>query len=120
MEQGKLTLQIGSIEDMGRRFIEAWRKAERDEETPRDHLTFPDLHSLLSILSARRVSLLQALHAVGPSSILALSRLLKRDYESVRRDVGRLAAVGLIERIGLRRVTVNWTRVSLQVDLRAI
>lgn len=38
-----ITLSIGSIEDMGARFTDAWHRAEKGEDVGEAHLTFPDL-----------------------------------------------------------------------------
>ncbi len=47
-------VHIGVAEDMGRRFVEAWHRAERGEPVNETHVTFRDLETLLAAQPERR------------------------------------------------------------------
>jgi hypothetical protein len=38
-----VNLQVGSIDDMGQRFVSAWHRLKNGEKVRETHLTFPDL-----------------------------------------------------------------------------
>jgi len=94
----KVQVHVGTIEDMGRRFVSAWHRAEGGERVRETHLTFPDLPALLNALTPKRLELLRALHAEPAPSIKALARRLGRDYKRVYEDVETLAESGLVDR----------------------
>lgn len=94
----KVNIHVGDIEDMGKRFISAWRRAEKGEKVRETHITFPDLRSLLSTLTPKRLELLQNVHKRPAASVKALSTRLKRDYKRVYEDVETLAEAGLLQR----------------------
>lgn len=119
MSRDKLSLHVGSLDDMGRRFADAWRKAERGERVQSRNLTFVDLPTLVSVLSPKRLDLLKTLRASGASSIRALATALHRDYKSVHQDVSQLIAAGLIERKARDSVVVTWRKVRAEMDLEA-
>src|SRR5690606_12826323 len=91
-------LHIGTIDDMGRRFVSAWHRLENGEKVRETHLTFPDLQALLKALSPKRLELLQAVHKEPAPSIKALAIRLRRDYKRVTEDVETLTASGLLQR----------------------
>ena len=96
MKSKRIDLHIGGVEDMGDRFIAAWKTAEAGRAVKRDHVTFLSLESFVSILSPKRLALLKALRASGASSVPALAAHLARDHKSVRQDVALLADARLI------------------------
>jgi len=51
-------VHIGTPEDMGRRFVDAWHRAERGEAVSETNVTFRDLEALLAALTPRRLHLL--------------------------------------------------------------
>jgi len=83
---------------MGRRFIDAWRRAERGERVREEHLTFVDFKQLLGTLSDERLRLLKEVRREGAASVRQLAERLGRDYKNVHDDVERLTAAGLLER----------------------
>jgi predicted transcriptional regulator len=91
-------IHIDGAEDMGRRFVDAWRRAERGEAVDETHLTFFDLESLLSALTPKRLQLLRHVRHHRVSNIKALAAELRRDYKNVHKDVQELARLGLLER----------------------
>ena len=50
---------VGTLDDMGRRFVDAWHRAERGEAVAETHITFHDLPALLSALTPERLDLLR-------------------------------------------------------------
>jgi predicted transcriptional regulator len=94
----RVDLHVGTIEDMGRRFVSAWHRLENGEKVRETHLTFPDLQALLKALSPKRLELLRAVHKQPASSIRALAIRLRRDYKRAYEDVETLAASGLLQR----------------------
>ena len=106
----------GSAEEMGRRFIERWKRAEDGDRTPAEPvLIFKDLKTFKSVISDQRVALLEALFRSGNApSIRALARTLDRDYRRVHDDVRALIDVGLIRRQDTTLVpAVRGVRLSL-------
>lgn len=96
----KVQLHVGSIEEMGARFVRAWRRLEKGEQVRETHLTFPDLEGLLSALTPKRLELLRDLHRAPARSVRALAERLGRDYKRVHEDVETLAGVGLLSHEG--------------------
>lgn len=93
-------LNVGSIEDMGKRFISAWHRLEQGEAVKETHLTFFDWDAMTSSLSPKRLELLRHLHAHPEKSVSSLARALKRDYKRVHEDVSLLEHAGLLFRDG--------------------
>ncbi|MGE7415633.1 hypothetical protein [Methylobacterium tarhaniae] len=110
----------GSADEMGRRFVEAWHKAERGEITPPIHrLTFESWDAFVTTFSPARIALLKRLAADGPApSITALADALERPYRRVHDDMAALHAAGLVERNG-RTITLTASKVSAHLDLNA-
>ena len=50
MAMSETKLHTGTPEDMGRRLIDAWKRAEHGEEVDESHLTFPSKQELLVYL----------------------------------------------------------------------
>lgn len=94
----KLRIHIGGPEDMGQRFVDAWKRAEAGEHVDEANITFLDLETLLSTLTPKRLSLLRHVRHHPSDNIRALATALKRDYKNVHRDVEALAKLGLLAR----------------------
>jgi predicted transcriptional regulator len=94
----KINLHVGSIEDMGKRFIGAWHKLEQSKAVDETHLTFFDLETMVSTLSPKRLALLRHVRQHPAESIADLAKSLGRDYKRVHEDVAALAHAGLLER----------------------
>lgn len=54
-----VSLHVGSIDEMGSRFIGAWHHLERGEKVDETHLTFFDLETMISTLSPKQLALLR-------------------------------------------------------------
>jgi predicted transcriptional regulator len=83
------------------------------------HLSFPDMETLLSVLTPKRFALLRTLRQTGPSSVRALAAVAGRDYKAVHGDVSALIENGLIERQAVDRVAVLWDSVGGEFRLAA-
>jgi len=49
----RIKANVGTLEDMGKRFVSAWRRLEQGEKVRERHITFRDLSSMLSAAKAR-------------------------------------------------------------------
>ena len=94
----RVQVHVGTVRDMGQRFVSAWRRLERGEKVRERHVTFPNLPSMLSALTPKRLELLQDVHREPAPSVKALAERLGRDYKRVYEDVETLAASGLLQR----------------------
>lgn len=114
-----LAAHVGTLEDMGRRFVDAWKAAEAGSEPSRDHVTFLRLESFMAAMSPRRLELMRHLRRSGPLSVRRLAQELGRDYKSVHGEVAKLVDAGLIERTRDGEMTVRWDRIVTELDLAA-
>jgi predicted transcriptional regulator len=94
----RVRVHVGTLEDMGQRFVSAWHRLEKGEKVRERHLTFPDLPALLNALTPKRLELLRDVHRNPAPSVKALAERLGRDYKRVHEDVETLTASGLLSR----------------------
>ena len=90
--------RIGTPEDMGRRFIDAWHRAERGDAVDETNITFRDLETLLAALTPKRLQLLRYVRRHQVRNVKALAAELHRDYKNVHKDVEALTKLGLLSR----------------------
>ena len=83
---------------LGRRFIDAWHRAEQGHATAEVHLSFESWERLVQVLTGKRLELIRYLHRHPTRTIAELARALGRDYKRVHDDVEKLAAAGLVQR----------------------
>lgn len=95
---GKVNLHVGSIDEMGKRFVSAWHRLEQGKQVDETHLTFFNLEAMLATLSPKRLALLRQIHRQPVSTVAELARILGRDYKRVHEDVVSLVEAGLLER----------------------
>jgi predicted transcriptional regulator len=95
-------MHIGNtLDDMGRRFVDAWHRAERGELTPENaerHVGFENFDAFSRIMTPRRVELLRHVHRHPARSIRALVIALGRDYRRIHADVHAPVEAGLLDR----------------------
>jgi predicted transcriptional regulator len=96
----RVKVHVGTLEDMGQRFVSAWHRLESGERVRERHVTFPDLPTMLAALSPKRLELLRHVHRQPARSVKALAEQLGRDYKRVYEDVEMLTASGLLSREG--------------------
>ena len=94
----KVKVHVGTLEDMGQRFIDAWHRAERGEAVGETHVTFHDLPALLAALTPKRLDLLRYVRHHQVRTVKALAADLRRDYKNVHKDVEELTKLGLLAR----------------------
>ena len=58
---------------------------------------FESLKAVRNVLTPKRLELWHIIRDKGPSSILELSRMAKRDFKSIHRDISVLVAAGIVE-----------------------
>jgi predicted transcriptional regulator len=101
-QKQELQVHIGeTIDDMGRRFVHAWHRAERAELTVEDaerHVGFETFETFAQVMTPKRLDLLRHVHRHPARSIRALAAALGRDYRRVHADVEALAGAGLLDR----------------------
>ena len=100
---GKIVaLHVGdSLEDIGKQFVDAWHRAEKDELRPDNaeiHLGFATWEAMVRVLSPKRLELLRHLHRHPAKNVRQLATSLGRDYRRVHDDVSALEEAGLLER----------------------
>lgn len=93
-----VNVHIGTLEDMGKRFVDAWHRAERGEPVCETNITFHDLPALLAALTPKRLDLLRYVRHHQVRNVKALAADLHRDYKNVHQDVAELAKLGLLTR----------------------
>ncbi len=94
----RVKVHVGTLEEMGKRFVGAWHRLESGEKVRERHVTFPDLPAMLNSLTPKRLELLRDVHRQPAPSVKALAERLGRDYKRVHEDVETLAASGLLRR----------------------
>ncbi len=102
MKKKELQVHIGDRpDDMGRRFVAAWHRAERGELTKENaerHVGFENFALFARVLTPRRLELLRHVHRQPARSVRALAQALGRDYRRVHEDVQALVDAGLLDR----------------------
>jgi len=114
----KIQLHVDGLAEMGRRFVDAWHRAEAGEDVDEAHVTFLSFQAMTETLSPRRVELLRHVRQHGAASMRELAASLHRDYKNVHDDVCALEAGGLLVREG-RRLTAPWNEVQASIKLAA-
>lgn len=112
----KVQVSVGSLADMGNRFVGAWKRAEAGETIAETHVTFLNIQTMLDALSPRRLELLRHVRQHGAENVRELSQTLKRDYKNVHQDVTMLEAAGLLQRDG-RKLIAPWDALQANVSL---
>ena len=97
MRDVQITVGDSPEEEAGRRFIDAWRRAERGETVHERHLAFESWDALSRVLTGKRMELLRYVRRHEVASIRALAKALGRDYSNVHADVRALAEAGLLD-----------------------
>src|ERR1043166_8266975 len=97
MSDVKITVGGAFEAEASRRFIDAWRRAERGKRFRERHLAFESWDALARVLTGKRLELLRYVRRHNVASVRALAKALKRDYSNVHADVQALAAAGLLD-----------------------
>ena len=100
-KQRKVRVHVESLVESGRRFVDAWHRAERGELTQENaerHVGFETFETCSRIVTPKRLELLRHVHRHSARSIRALAIALGRDYRRVHEDVAALVEAGLLDR----------------------
>jgi predicted transcriptional regulator len=120
MREDRVTFEIEPASSFNARALDIARVLDRGEAVAAQaHLSFPDMETLLTVLTPKRFALLRTLRQTGPSSVRALAAAARRDYKVVHGDVSTLIENGLIERQAVDRVAVLWDSVGAEFRLAA-
>lgn len=115
-KQREILVGTGSVERLGREFVDAWHKAERGEAVERaEAIYFTDLATMARTLSEKRLQLLKELQRHPRVSVYELARLLERNYKNVHSDVALLKQVGLID--DSDGLSVPYTKIHAEITL---
>jgi len=112
----KLNVHVGSPEDMGRRFVGAFKRARAGQDVDERHVTFLSLEAMMAALTPKRLELLRHLRREQAGSIKALATALGRDYKRVHEDVTLLENAGLLTRQE-GRLAAPWDALAAEVTL---
>lgn len=116
----KLEIGTATLDEMGANILSAWQAADAGNAVaPKEALYFDNMPQLLSALTPARWLLLEALKGNGAMSIYALAKQVKRNYSNVHADIGKLLALGLVEKDGNGRVFVPWDEIRADFALKA-
>lgn len=100
MSEVKITVG-GDIEaEAGRRFVDAWHRAQSGKRFRERHLVFENWDALARILTGKRMELLRYVRRHPVTSVRALAKALGRDYSNVHADVQALMGAGLLDALG--------------------
>ena len=120
MREDHVTFEIAPAHSFEARALDIDRAFDRGEAVvPQAHLSFPDMETLLTVLSPKRFALLRTLRQTGPNLIRALAAAAGRDYKAVHNDVSALIENGLIARQVVDRIAVLWDSVRAEFRLAA-
>ena len=114
----KVQVNVGSLLEMGKRFVGAWKQAESGEAVNQTHITFLDVQTMFETLSPRRLDLLRHVRQHGAGNVRELAQTLGRDYKNVHQDVAILQSAGLLVRDG-RKLIAPWDELQANVSLMA-
>jgi predicted transcriptional regulator len=120
MPESRVTFEIEPASSFEARALDIARALDRGDTLAKQaHLSFPDMETLLTVLTPKRFALLRTLRQSGPSSIRALAAAARRDYKAVHNDVSALIENGLIERQATGMIAVLWDSVHADLQLAA-
>lgn len=114
----KVQLHVDHLASMGKRFVDAWHRAQRGATVDEAHVTFLSFQAMTETLTPRRLELLRFVRQHGAASVRELAASLDRDYKNVHQDVGALEAEGPLVRDG-RRLSAAWGEVQASINLES-
>ncbi len=112
-------ITVESAQEMGKRFVDSWKRIERGDLTPYYGISFEDMTTMLSTLTPKRWELIQRLRRSEPLTVYALAKALSRDYKNVHTDVAALEDLDIIERTEDGKVRVPWDEIEAHIQLAA-
>ena len=115
----KKTVKVGGgLQEAAGRVIGVLERVERGEMVePESTVMFESWSALASVMSDRRLELLQRLRRQPAKNIRQLAADIGRDYKHVYNDVHALEDAGLIDRDDEGRLCVLWDEIQTTVKL---
>jgi predicted transcriptional regulator len=80
-------VHVDSLQDMGKRFVSAWKGAEKDAPVSETHITFLDVEAMMAAMSPRQLELLRYVRQHGATNTRELATAIGRDYKNVHQAV---------------------------------
>jgi len=115
------TLHVRVGEDLAcvlARAAQTMHEIEQGQQpAPSFDLGFEDVAQMFAVFTPKRWELLAILRRHGPLSILALSKLLHRDYKNVHEDVTTLLEWRVIEKNEHNQILAPFTDITVDVRL---
>jgi predicted transcriptional regulator len=97
MNSIKITVGPITREEMSKRFLDAWHRAERGEMMKECHFTFGSLEALTNVLTSKRIELLRFLRRHPVKDANELAQGMGRAIQDVEADLKVLVNGGFIE-----------------------
>jgi len=120
-KEKKLVIGISNLDEMGQRFISAWKRAEKGLPVdPTPHLYFENIMSMWKNLTPRRMELVHYLRNHKSMSIRQLAKSLNRDYKDVHSDVQSLLPIDLVQKDGDGLISVPWDSIVINLAETAV
>ena len=116
MSNLKISVGGDMLAEAGRRFIDAWHRAERGEDFCERHRAFETWDTLARMLTGKRLELLGYVRRHEVASIRQLAAALGRDYSNVHADVRALAAEGLLE-VSDGRIRADYDAIEATISI---
>lgn len=116
MSDVKITVGGDMVAEAGRRFVDAWHRAEAGEDVCERHLAFETWDTLARVLTGKRLDLLRYVRHHDVASIRQLAAALGRDYSNVHADVKALAAERLLTNDG-GRIRADYDAIETTITL---
>lgn len=114
----ELKIHVGEdMEEIGRRFVSAWKRTEAGEAASERHLTFATLQDAARVLSPKRLELLRALHKQPAAGVKASAEAVGRDCKDVHADVQTLPSAGLIDRDDTGGIAADDDAISVEMAI---
>ena len=110
----RVTLEVATREDAGRRFRNAM--AGKSQGT---RISFETPALLTKVLSGRRWELLKVMTGVGPIAIREAARRMEKDVKSVHADVQALIAAGLLRKTDDGKIVFPFDEIHVDFTVRA-
>lgn len=77
-------VHVGSLNDMGKCFRNAWNRATTGNKVDETHVTFLDIKTMLNTLSPRHLEIPKFVRQCGADNIKELAVAFDRDYKNVQ------------------------------------
>lgn len=75
-------VHVGSLDDMGKRFSNAWNRAATGKKVDETHVAFLDIKTMLDTLSPRRLEMLKFVRHCGAGSVKKIPTANKSQQSS--------------------------------------